>query len=112
VFLDPARFTIIEVGRPSRRFPRGGVMEQWTGSRWQVGRRAGWQGPFTRMAPVGAGDVWAIGGGSFTAAGTYGMSPVQVLHWYGNSWKVELSLGGAAAVSAPGSPPYPPVTPT
>jgi len=40
--------------------------------------------------------------GSFTAAGTYGLSPVQVLHWNGRTWKVELSLGGAGSADPTG----------
>jgi hypothetical protein len=52
----------------------------------------------TMVAPVDPGDVWAIAGGSFTTAGTYGISPVQVLHWNGSTWKVELSSGGSGSV--------------
>jgi len=52
--------------------------------------------------------VWAITGGSFTTDGTHGISPVQVLHWNGSTWKIELSfreatpvyLTGLAALSA------------
>jgi hypothetical protein len=32
-------------------------------------------------AAVAPDDAWAITGGSFTTAGTYGLSHVQVLHW-------------------------------
>lgn len=90
------------VGPGESGFPRGGVLEQWTGRRWQASRHAAWKEPFTMVAPVGPGNVWALAGGGFTAAGTFGMSPVQVLHWNGSSWKVELSLGGAGSVFASG----------
>jgi hypothetical protein len=88
--------------------PGGGTVERWNGRRWEVNRNAAWREPLTRVAPVAPDDVWAIAGGSFTTAGTYGISPVQVLHWNGRTWKVQLSLGkvdsvdltGLAAVSA------------
>jgi hypothetical protein len=88
--------------------PGGGTVERWTGRRWAVSRQAAWREPLTMVAPVAANDIWAIAGGSFTTAGAYGISPVQVLHWNGSIWKVELSLGrvssvritGLAAVSA------------
>jgi hypothetical protein len=78
--------------------PHGGIVERWTGRRWQVDRQSAWGEPLTRVAPVAPDDVWAIAGGSFTTAGTYGISPVQVLHWNGSIWKVVLSLGGAGSV--------------
>lgn len=90
------------VGIGESGFPRGGVMEQWTGRSWQVDRRAAWKEPLTMVAPVGPSNVWALAGGSFTAAGTFGVSPVQLLHWNGSSWKVELSLGVADSVSPTG----------
>ena len=46
------------------------------------------------LAPVDDGDAWAITGGSFTTGGTYGISPVQVLHWDGRHWNVALQLAG------------------
>src|SRR5215469_999236 len=96
------------VGQGETGFPRGGIVERWTSRRWVVDRHAGWREPLTMVAPVGPEDVWAITGGSFTTAGTYGLSPVQVLHWNGRTWKVELSvrntnsedLTGLVAVSA------------
>jgi len=54
------------------------------------------------LAPVAPGDVWAIAGGSFTTEGTYGISPVQVLHWNRSTWKVELSLGEGDSVHLSG----------
>jgi hypothetical protein len=63
-----------------------------------VNRRAAWKEPLTMVAPVAPDDVWAIAGGSFTTAGTYGISPVQILHWNGSTWKVELSSGGAGSI--------------
>jgi hypothetical protein len=86
------------VGPGETGFPRGGIVERWTGRRWQVDRHAAWKVPLTMVAPVAPDDVWAIAGGSFTTAGTYGISPVQVLHWNGSTWKVELSSGGAGSV--------------
>jgi DNA-binding beta-propeller fold protein YncE len=46
--------------------------------------------------------VYTKSGGSFTAAGTYGISPVQVLHWNGRTWKAELSLGKVDSVDLTG----------
>ena len=78
--------------------PGGGTVERWDGRRWEVSRQAMWRKPLSIVAPVAPDDVWAITGGSFTTAGSYGISPVQVLHWNGSSWKVELSLGEASSV--------------
>jgi hypothetical protein len=78
--------------------PGGGTVERWNGGTWEVDRHAAWRKPLTMMAPVAPDDVWAITGGSFTTAGTYGISPVEVLHWNGSTWRVELSLGGASSV--------------
>ena len=79
--------------------PGGGTVERWNGRRWEVDRHAAWRKPLTMVAPVAPDDVWAITGGSFTiAGGGYGVSPVQVLHWNGSTWRVELSLGGASSV--------------
>ncbi len=82
--------------------PGGGTVESWNGRRWEVDRHAAWKEPLTRVSPVAPDDVWAITGGSFTTAGTYGISPVQVLHWNGSTWKVELSVGGASSVDLTG----------
>lgn len=82
--------------------PGGGTVERWTGRRWAVDRRAAWREPFTMVAPVAPDDVWAITGGSFTTAGTYGISPVQVLHWNGSTWKVKLSRSRASSVDPAG----------
>jgi hypothetical protein len=54
------------------------------------------------VSPVAPDDVWAITGGSFTTAGTYGISPVQVLHWNGSAWRTALHLGGTNSVDAAG----------
>jgi hypothetical protein len=83
------------VGIGEAGVPRGGIAERWTGRLWEVNRHAAWKEPLTMAAPVTPNDAWAIAGGSFTTAGTYGISPVQVLHRNGSSWKVELSLGGS-----------------
>jgi hypothetical protein len=90
------------VGLGETGFPRGGIVERWAGRRWVVDRHAAWREPLTMVAPVGPDDVWAITGGSFTTAGTYGLSPVQVLHWNGHTWKVKLSRGGASSVAPAG----------
>src|SRR5215470_6308417 len=71
--------------------PGGGTVERWTGSRWEVSGLGPWRKPLTTVAPVASNDIWAITGGSFTTAGTYGINPVEVLHWDGRAWKVELS---------------------
>lgn len=64
------------------------------------------------VAPVAPGDAWAITGGSFTIAlAGSGVDPVQVLHWNGRSWRVELSPGGMSSVFPPRSSRYPPMTP-
>jgi hypothetical protein len=88
--------------------PGGGTVERWSGRLWAVDRQAAWRKPLTRLAPVAPDDLWAITGGGFTTAGTYGISPVEVLHWNGRTWTVLLSfakrsstgLTGLAAVSA------------
>ena len=90
------------VGIGETGFPRRGIAERWNGRHWEVNGHAAWREPLTTVAPVAPGDVWAITGGSFTAAGTYGLSPVQVLHWNGSTWRVELSLGGAGSVTPTG----------
>src|SRR6266567_738175 len=90
------------VGPGETGAPRGGITERWDGRRWEVNRHAAWKEPLTMVAPVAADDVWALTGGSFTTAGTYGISPVQVLHWNGGTWKVELSLGGSGSVDPTG----------
>lgn len=82
--------------------PGGGIVEQWNGRRWEVNRIAAWREPLTMVAPVAPDDVWAIAGGSFTTAGTYGVSPVQVLHWNGSTWRVALAMGGATSVDPTG----------
>ena len=82
--------------------PGGGTVERWNGRRWEVNRHAAWKEPLTMVAPVAPDDAWAIAGGSFTTAGTYGISPVQVLHWNGRRWKVEFSPGGASSVDLTG----------
>jgi hypothetical protein len=95
-------------GQSEAGVPAGGIVERWNGRQWELGRHAAWRKPLTRVAPVAPDDVWAITGGSFTIAGFgYGVDPVQVLHWNGRSWEVELSLGmssviptGLVAVSA------------
>ena len=79
--------------------PAGGIVEQWNGRHWEVRRAAAWRKPLTLVAPVAPGDIWAVTGGGFTiAGGGYGVSPVQVLHWNGSSWRGALSLGGASSV--------------
>src|SRR5215472_4336899 len=90
------------VGQGETGYPRGGIVERWNGRRWQVNRHAAWKEPLTMVAPVAPDDVWAIAGGSFTTAGTYGLSPVQVLHWNGSTWQVKLSRGGASSVAPAG----------
>ena len=78
-------------------------MERLNGRQWVVDRHSEWSKPLTMVAAVAADDVWAITGGSFTiAGGGYGVSPVQVLHWNGRTWKVEVSLGGASSVDPTG----------
>jgi hypothetical protein len=90
------------VGIGEAGVPRGGIAERWNGRQWQVDRRAAWKEPLTRVAPVAPDDVWAIAGGSFTADGTWGVSPVEVLHWSGSTWNVALFLGRAGSVDATG----------
>jgi len=90
------------VGIGEAGVPRGGIAERWTGRQWEVNRHAAWKEPLTMVAPVGPDDVWAITGGSFTTAGTYGISPVKVLHWNGSTWKVELFQGGTSSVDPTG----------
>jgi len=85
----------------------GGVLERWNGRQWTVARRSAWREPLTMMAPIAPGDVWAIAGGSFTtgginSSGGWGVSPVQVLHWNGSTWKVELSLGRGSSIDPTG----------
>jgi hypothetical protein len=82
--------------------PGGGTVERWNGRRWEVSRHAAWRKPLTMVAPVAPDDVWAIAGGSFTTAGTYGISPIEVLHWNGSTWRVALSLGGTSSVDLTG----------
>jgi hypothetical protein len=82
--------------------PGGGTVERWNGRGWQVYRRAAWRAPLTMVAPAAPADVWAVAGGSFTTAGTYGVSPVQVLRWNGRGWQVALSLGTANSVDPTG----------
>ena len=78
-------------------------MERLNGRQWVVDRHSEWSKPLTMVAAVAADDVWAITGGSFTIAGSgYGVSPVQVLHWNGRTWKVEVFLGGASSVDLTG----------
>jgi hypothetical protein len=78
--------------------PGGGTIEIWNGRRWQVNKLAAWRKPLTWLDPVASNDLWAITGGNFTTAGTYGISPIQVLHWNGSTWRVALSLGGTSSV--------------
>jgi hypothetical protein len=82
--------------------PGGGTVERWNGRRWEVSRHAARRKPLTMVAPVAPDDVWAIAGGSFTTAGTYGISPIEVLHWNGSTWRVALSLGGTSSVDLTG----------
>jgi hypothetical protein len=90
-------------GQSEAGVPAGGIVERWNGRQWEVDRHAAWRKPLTMVAPVAPDDVWAITGGGFTIAGFgYGVSPVQVLHWNGRSWKVELSLGGTGSVDPTG----------
>ncbi len=90
-------------GQGEAGVPGGGIVERWNGRQWEVDRHSAWRKPLTMVAPVAPGDVWAITGGSFAiAGGGYGVSPVQVLHWNGRSWRVELSLGGQSSVIATG----------
>lgn len=79
--------------------PGGGSIEQWNGRQWELSSSAAWKEPLTQVAPIAPDDAWAIAGGSFTTTGTYGLTPVQVLHWNGRAWKVKLSLGAANAVA-------------
>jgi len=90
------------VGIGETGFPRGGTVERWNGRRWEVSRHFTWKEPLTMMAPVAPDDVWAIAGGSFTTAGTYGISPIEVLHWNGSTWRMALSLGGTSSVDLTG----------
>jgi hypothetical protein len=82
--------------------PGTGVVERWNGSRWQVDSRYASKKPLTFLAPVAPDDVWAITGGNFSTSGTYGISPVEVLHSNGSAWKLELNLGGTASVTPAG----------
>jgi len=78
--------------------PGGGTVERWNGRQWEVSGLGAWRKPITTVAPVAPNDIWAITGGSFTTAGTYGISPVEVLHWNGRTWEVKLSSGRANVV--------------
>jgi hypothetical protein len=90
-------------GQSEAGVPAGGIVERWNGHQWEVDRRAAWRKPLTMVAPVAPDDVWAITGGSFTiAGGGYGVDPVQVLHWNGRTWRVELSLVGTSSVDLTG----------
>jgi hypothetical protein len=90
-------------GQGEAGVPAGGIVERWTGRRWEVDRHSAWRKPLTMVAPVAPSDVWAITGGFFTiAGGGYGVSPVQVLHWNGNTWRVEHSSGGVSSVGPTG----------
>jgi hypothetical protein len=89
-------------GQSEAGAPGGGTVERWTDHRWAVDRHATWKKPLTMVAPVAPDDVWAITGGSFTTAGSYGISPVQVLHWNGSTWTVKLSRRGASSVPPAG----------
>jgi hypothetical protein len=82
--------------------PGGGTIERWNGRQWQVNRLTAWRKPLTWLYPVARDDVWAITGGNFTTAGTYGISPIQVLHWNGKTWKVQLSLGNTSSADLTG----------
>jgi hypothetical protein len=82
--------------------PGGGTVERWTGRQWKVDRPAAWAKPLTMIAPIAPDDLWAITGGSFTTSGTYGIGPVQVLHWNGRHWQVALRLGSASSVNPTG----------
>jgi hypothetical protein len=82
--------------------PGGGTAERWNGHRWAVDQRARWTEPLTRVAPVAPDDAWAVAGGSFSTAGTYGVTPVQVLHWNGTTWRVQLDLGAASSAGVTG----------
>jgi hypothetical protein len=90
------------VGIGQADVPRGGIVERWNGRRWQVDRRAAWKEPLTMVAPVAPDDVWAIEGGYFTTAGTYGVSPVEVMHWNGRKWVGWLALGGMSLADPTG----------
>jgi hypothetical protein len=89
-------------GQGEAAVPGGGTTERWNGRRWVVSRHSEWRRPLTMVAPVAPGDVWAISGGSFGTLGGWGIRPVQVLHWNGSTWKVELSRGGSISVDPSG----------
>jgi len=90
-------------GQGEAGVPGGGIVERWNGRQWEVDRHSAWRKPLTMVAPAAPDDVWAITGGSFTiAGGGYGVSPVQVLHWNGSTWKVERFLGGVSSVDLTG----------
>ncbi|HET9898884.1 MAG TPA: hypothetical protein VFQ44_28505 [Streptosporangiaceae bacterium] len=89
-------------GNGEAGIPGDGIVERWNGSRWVVSVPAAWRKPLTMVAPVSQDDVWAITGGSFTSVGTYGISPVQMLHWDGTSWKPALTLGGTIPAEVTG----------
>ena len=82
-----------EAGRPGR-----GIVERWNGRQWEVDKRYGWKEPLTMVAPITPDDVWAIAGGYFMTSGTYGISPIEVLHWNGSTWRLALNLGGTPSV--------------
>jgi hypothetical protein len=90
------------VGQSEAGVPGRGVVERWDGRQMKVDRQYARKEPLTMVAPIAPGDVWAIAGGDFSTSGTYGVSPVKVLHWSAKGWRTALNLGGAASAEPTG----------
>ena len=88
--------------RRGQAFPAEGLSSDGTagGGRSSARPRGLSRSPWWPLST--GGDAWAVTGGSFTTSGTYGISPVQVLHWDGRRWQVTLHLGGAGSVAPAG----------
>jgi hypothetical protein len=74
------------VGPGEAARPGGIVLEEWDGKAWIVVSRERGIEPITLTSPVTGSNIFAIGGGSFTTVGTYGITPSQVVHWDGARW--------------------------
>jgi hypothetical protein len=83
-----------EVGRPA-----GASVERWLGGRWTPAVAPGGAIPLTMVSALDARHDWAVAGGSFTTAGTYGIgSPVLDL-WDGTAWTTFRSFAASTTVT-------------